>query len=319
MPKIISLFCTALFLGLPSLTLAQSSNRHLDIDPNTLYPNFKKTAQPKVSNQAVWTHNTAPQNLINYSPSYHSFHTADNTLIRDSGFAKYSPNQGPAADASLRDNYPVTSGIPLWSATAPGLMNGQKAETDEKKIMIGPRIGLLGVTDGPTDDFVTLGVAGRYRVNNNWLIGAAVDYTEFDLQRPYQYLGLNSLGSHDASASNTIISAFAEREFDSDLQNNIKPFITGGLGIGLTNVEDVRGKLAGGGTYNIDTDGGTEIIPSLGVGIRFNLGNQWKLEVGARADYHIADWNINDKTSGRSSSVDDYLTLGGYLSLIFDF
>lgn len=87
------------------------------------------------------------------------------------------------------------------------------------------------------------------------------------------------------------------------------------LVIGIVETDDVTGPLAGGGTFDITTDPGMEIIPSILAGLRFSLGETVFAEVNAHADYRFTSWDVKDRTSGATGSLDDYFTYGLYLGI----
>jgi hypothetical protein len=83
--------------------------------------------------------------------------------------------------------------------------------------------------------------------------------------------------------------------------------VQAGAGFSLVEVDDVQGALLGGGSFEIETDAGTEILGSIGVGYRRRIG-RWRAELSARYDDHAADWELEDAPSGATGSVDDNAT-----------
>lgn len=188
----------------------------------------------------------------------------------------------------------------------------------EDKLKIGARFGILVADGEPANDMPFYGVYGSYLLKPDWYLGVGVDFFEFDFEQPYKILGINSALVNDAPVSNTVISAWIEREFGQDSQA-WKPFALAGIGIGMTDVDDLRGDVSGGGTYNITTDGGTEVIPFIGAGLRHSLTKRLDVEITGRADYHIGGWDVKDINSGLTASVDDYLAYGAYVGLVYRF
>ncbi len=84
-------------------------------------------------------------------------------------------------------------------------------------------------------------------------------------------------------------------------------------------VDPVSGPLAGGGSYDITTDVGTEILACASGGLRVHLGSSWALEAALRLDQHFTDWTVTDQLSGTTGQVDDYLAKGGHLGISFRF
>lgn len=240
----------------------------------------------------------------------------DETLAGIDAFGASALYCGLASDLGLS----VAPGGPSGDAQSrPGASkDGGLALAVENKLQIGGRFGIILADGEPANDMMMYGVYGRYRLRPNWHWGFGVDFLSFDFERPYRVLGLQSTVENDAPASNTVIHTSLEYELRRGSPNWV-PFILGGIGVGIVDVDDVRGDLLGGGTYDITTDGGTEVIPMVGVGLRYLLGNRFAAELGFRAQYHIGGWDVVDRTSGRKGSVDDYLAYGAYAGLVFRF
>jgi hypothetical protein len=183
---------------------------------------------------------------------------------------------------------------------------------------VGGRFGIMAGDGEPSNDMMMYGVFARRRFSRCWQWGLGADFLSFDFERPYKMLGIQSSVENDAGASNTIISTWLEYEYTLGTPNWI-PFFLGGIGVGITDIDDIRGDIPGGGTYDITTDGGTEAIPMIGVGFRHRVGDRLAAELGARAQYHIGGWDVKDRSSGLTESVDDYFAYGAYAGLIFRF
>ncbi len=188
----------------------------------------------------------------------------------------------------------------------------------EDKLQIGARTGIFLASGEPANDMIFYGVYGRYLLKPNWYLGVGADFVGFDFEQPYKILKIKSTVVNDASASNTVISAWIERQYGQD-SDTWKPFVLAGLGLGITDVDDVKGNVVGGGTYDIVTDGGTEVIPFVGAGYRYAFSKRFEADFAARAQYHIGGWDVKDRTSGVKGSVDDYFAYGGYVGLVFRF
>ncbi|MHC4792330.1 MAG: outer membrane beta-barrel protein, partial [Planctomycetota bacterium] len=194
-------------------------------------------------------------------------------------------------------------------------------DLNDQKFQIGFRGGTFLADGEPANDLPMFGIYGRYNWSEKWHFGLSLDYLSGDFERPYKLLGITSTDELDADMTNIIITLWGEREFipDGKKLQKLRPFIAGGLGIGLVDADDVSGTVAGGGQFNIETDAGTEFIPALAVGLRYLFGERWEAEIAGRYSYHIADWDVEDRISGKSDSVDNYSTYGFYLGLGFRF
>ncbi len=194
-------------------------------------------------------------------------------------------------------------------------------DLNDQKFQMGVRGGVFLADGEPANDLPMFGIYGRYNWSEEWHFGLSLDYLSGDFERPYKLLGITSTDELDADMTNIIITVWGEREFilDGEKSQKLRPFIAGGIGIGLVDVDDVNGTVAGGGPFDIKTDAGTEFIPALAVGLRYLFGKRWEAEIAGRYSHHIADWDVEDRISGKSDSLDNYSTFGFYLGLGFRF
>ena len=58
-----------------------------------------------------------------------------------------------------------------------------------------------------------------------------------------------------------------------------------------------------------------EINPSVLAGLRFYPGKRIFTEIAAHADYRFASWDVTDRNSGATATLDDYFSYGAYLGL----
>jgi len=186
-------------------------------------------------------------------------------------------------------------------------------------------LGLRGsvVTAGgePANDIISAGAVARYRFGEAWLVGFSVEKAEHDFETPWRTLGLQQdpgVPVIDTTTESTILTAWLEREFGRR-DRRLHWFLAAGLGFASPDVADVQGPLAGGGSFDITTDPGSEVIASAAGGLRALFGRHVFAELGARADYHFADWKVRDRVSGRTGTLDDYVGVGGYLGLGYRF
>ncbi len=179
--------------------------------------------------------------------------------------------------------------------------------------------GLRGGTtlgDGkPANDMITYGVFGRYHVNNRFSFGVGVELLTFDFEEPApRVLGIATSATFDAGATSVLIEGAAE--FNLLPADSLHELVVhGGVGCAAVSVDDLRGTTASGGTFDIDTNAGTELLFSIGAGYRFQLSQHWNLEALARYNHHLADWSVRDSVSGASATVNDY----GTTSLLLGF
>lgn len=191
-------------------------------------------------------------------------------------------------------------------------------DTTGGAIQVGVRPGLTLADGEPANDILSLGIFGRYSLNSDWLIGLALDFAGYDFEQPAKAIGLVPASIVDATATEYIISLWLEREFDMQI-SWLSLFLGAGLGLGIVNTDDVTGQLSGGGTYDITTDPGLEVIPSVLAGLRASLGASVFAEFAIHADYRFTTWDIRDRVSGLTGSLDDYFTYGGYAAIGWKF
>src|SRR5688572_12008708 len=98
-------------------------------------------------------------------------------------------------------------GLTAWPAAL--------AAAEEDRCELGLRLGAVAADGEPTNDIMGGGVYGRYRLNDRWRLGVAVDHSpDFDVERPYEFLGLvgdPAAGEVDAAGTSTNVLAWIER------------------------------------------------------------------------------------------------------------
>ena len=186
----------------------------------------------------------------------------------------------------------------------------------------GLRLDVLVADGEPANDIPTAGVFGRYRLNDRWRLGLAVDHSpKFDVERPYEFLGLAgdpSAGEIDANGTSTSLLAWIERVYERPGRRLEWLWGVGG-GLANVDVEDVSGPRAGGGLYDITQEVGTEILASLSGGLRLRLAERWVFEAALRLDQHFTDWTVTDRVTGRTTTLDDYLVKGAHFGIVYRF
>jgi hypothetical protein len=180
----------------------------------------------------------------------------------------------------------------------------------------------LSLADGePANDIPGYGLVGHWRPSERWAIGFAVDLAEYDFEEPAKLLGIAqdpTVQVVDAKADGTTVSVWFERTLGVAGPRG-HWFWGAGVGFASIDVPDARGPVAGGGTFDVETDAGTEIVASVLGGRRFRFGERAALDFTLHLDQHFADWQVRDRVSGRTGSVDDYFTYGGNLAFVLSF
>ena len=183
--------------------------------------------------------------------------------------------------------------------------------------------GLIVTAGGePANDMIGAGVYGEYFLRGGkWFVGGAIDQYEYDLERPWKFVGLQqdpAVAVIDGSTDATVLSGWVGRECRRN-QSRLGWFWTAGVGFTSPDATDVTGPVEGGGTFDITTDPGTEIILSATGGLRQRIGKRWSFQFALRADHHIADWKLMDRMTGNTGTIDDYTGTGGHFAFGFRF
>ena len=195
-------------------------------------------------------------------------------------------------------------------------------QAQDSRFEAGLRLNVLVADGEPTNDMPGAGAFGRYRLSDRWRFGFALDHSpEFDVERPYEFIGLvgaASAGEIDAKGTSTSFLAWIERVYERP-GGRLEWFWGLGAGIATVDVEDVAGPLEGGGTYDITQEVGTELLASASAGLRWRFARRWALEAALRLDQHFTDWALTDRVSGRTGTLDDYLAQGAHFGLAYSF
>ena len=193
---------------------------------------------------------------------------------------------------------------------------------DDRRWDAGLRLNVLAGSGQPTNDVIGFGIFGRYRLSDRWAVGLGVDISdEFDVERTPELVGLvqdPDAPVVDSKGSSESLSAWVERRYGGDARC-VQWYWSAGLGVNSVDVDDQVGPLAGGGTFDVAIDAGTEMVASASVGLRVRLGQRFLFEPALRLDQHFADWDLTDRVSGTTASIDDYTLTGIHLGFAYRF
>lgn len=197
------------------------------------------------------------------------------------------------------------------------------APADDSPWSLGLRAGMSTADGEPSNDAYTVGVALRYRLAEGRYVGAALEQMEFDFERPWRVVGVEqdkAVESEDldAAAGSTGVSVFYERHHAAQGARWI-PYWSAALAVASPDADPVTGPAVGGGTFDMRTDPGTEFIPGLRGGYRWNFGSAWSADFSLSVNHHFADWKVEDRQSGSTGKVDNYTHYGAQLGLFYRF
>lgn len=193
------------------------------------------------------------------------------------------------------------------------------APAQEATFDIGAAIAVDAADGEPANDIPGAGVFARYRLSDQWSLGAAVNRTEYDYETPAEILDIRQdpdIEVIDALAEATTVRAWLERSLN-DATRPTQFFVGAGVGAAFTDVLDVTGPREDGERFDIHSEVDTEILVSILGGVRRRFGKRWYGEAVVRVEQHFADWRSTDRVSGLRGSIDDYLTWGVQLGLAF--
>ncbi len=183
---------------------------------------------------------------------------------------------------------------------------------------VGYRFELLTANGDPANDMMGSGAFLGYRANDHIRVVGSFEYVEYDFESPQSTLGFskNAIEEADSRTRSTLISLDVERSWGAPTQH-WRPFAFAGAGMGYTEIDDIRG-TADGEPYDIRAEGGIEAVPRGGLGLRYQFGS-WMAAAGGKVEYHVADWELEDRQSGRTGEVGNYTAYGGWIELSFYF
>lgn len=167
----------------------------------------------------------------------------------------------------------------------------------------------------PANDMLGFGLYTHYKFNDGLLLGVGIDSIGYDFEGVAGTVGITqdlSVKTIDATTKVTNITAWLE-------QRGPSWYYRAGLGLGLVDVSNKGGLVEGGGTFNITTDAGTEILLLAGVGHRYPFSQNWTLDTYAGLVHHLADWKIRDTVSGSTGTVSDYTDSSFHIGLDYSF
>lgn len=209
------------------------------------------------------------------------------------------------------------------SLAAVAALAGAPAVAADPAWSAGGRAGIAISGGEPANDITHSGGWVKYRLGENRHLGISVDRLVYDFERPWRVLGLaqdTTLAPKDidAKAKSTLLRVFYERGYGS-AGDTWTWHWQAGLGFAKPKIGRATGPVAGGGTFDIRTDGGTEVVPSLGAGMRYRFTRQLSAELEFVASHHVSKWKLRDSVSGRTATLKGYSSVGVQTGLSISF
>ncbi len=185
---------------------------------------------------------------------------------------------------------------------------------------ITPRLNIVGGSGKPANDILGIGIGFHRKLSNGWYLGFYLEHSPiFDFEDTAGLVdNIDEVGIVDADSTHTMITLVGERRYPMQ-SDDWSWFWNFGGGINEVDVDDVEGPVAGGGTYNIETDVDTELILIGNIGWINRLGDHWSARYEITAEYHATDWEMRDRVSGNTGSIDDYSVYGFRVGMSYRF
>lgn len=125
----------------------------------------------------------------------------------------------------------------------------------------------------------------------------------------------------DPIADFHVLGARAEWSWRPLSSERLSLFSSAGVGVAYFSYTSVSGDLANGGVYRVQGGTGWEIVPSIAAGVRYDLAERFRVELGLQDDYHFSKIAVSATTTvdGRDErltrEVGNYNELGVFLGL----
>jgi hypothetical protein len=205
-------------------------------------------------------------------------------------------------------------------AAAVGLVPVFAVAQDEppSRFDVGVR-GVLALSKGqPANDMVGEGLIARWRLRDQWHLGASYDNATFDYETPNRELGIASTGVVDGLNEWSRTSVFVERRYQTP--RSWDWFWRAGVGFAsLNRIDNVAGTRVGGGTFEIVTLADDEVHVFAGGGLRRRLGGNWAFDATFTIEHHSTDYQLTDVVSGARGTIGAQMPYGLALGVSYAF
>ena len=197
-------------------------------------------------------------------------------------------------------------------------------DVEEKAYSVGLRVGnLFEVDDAPVNSMPMVVCYVRRKLNPSWSAVLSLDSFAFDVKGASDFLGEHNVKDQEFLGKMSLITASMEYVLCQKIKSlPIQPYVQAGVGIGFVDFdEDDSDSVAGDGQADIeiDADGEVEVVPTISLGVRYPFMSWWYFDAGTRFDYHITQWTIKDRHSGREVHINHFSALGAYAGFGVDF
>lgn len=212
-----------------------------------------------------------------------------------------------AAWSTMADLRTISVLVLIWPTSA--VLPVEAAAASGMNLELAPRLNIVGGSGRPTNDILGFGVGLQRRLNNGWHLGLNIDYSpEFDFEEPERIVGVRRQSGTpvvDAVGSMLMLTVIGEKRH-ALARPGWSFFWNVGGGIADVDLDAADGSAAGGGSFDIETDAGTEFVLLGGVGLLQRLGDTWSARYEFTYEYHEGGWDVRDRVSGNTGEIDDY-------------
>lgn len=182
---------------------------------------------------------------------------------------------------------------------------------------IGFRGNVMAEDGEPANDLLGFGVYGKYRLEDGWAIGVGVDLYIYDFENPSEFIGLQGTEIIDAEATNTQVNIWGEKSYQWG--DATKWYWGAGFGVAIVSIDPASGDLISGGTYDITTNTSSELVTMAMLGMTWRFGQYIETDVSASVEHHSGKWEVTDKVSGITKTLDGYTPIGLRLGVNYYF
>lgn len=200
---------------------------------------------------------------------------------------------------------PVAGAILLF-ASAPRLIHAQEDSNWDAGANVYLLFGSVGTRTGDVGGY---GGFVRYHYNDHWVQRVGVDFYRYDLETPIDATEINDTG--DPVDSLTIV-----WRFHTDLEYHFRPgmkwdpYFAGGVGYYSIHAPDIDGPTPGGGRYELEIDTPGTVGLMAAAGSDWRIGNALSLGLVAMFQQTFADYEVKEKISGETGTINPFAVVG---------
>lgn len=222
-----------------------------------------------------------------------------------------------------------TMGIAVSLLTAMAL-SIPPATASEDSLSLGVRAVAQFGNGTPGNDSLGGEVYARRTQNENLALDVYYGMRRLDFELPAERIfglrarDVDASGNKvdiDSTADFHVLGARAEWSWQPFPIERLSVFSSAGVGVAYFSYTSVSGDLANGGAYRVQDGSGWEIVPSFAAGVRYDLTDRFRVELGLQDDYHFsmidvsATTTVDGQDERLTREVGNYNELGVFLGV----